>query len=66
MRSIERAPYFALFVCPAFVLPINLSLSQPMSFLAFTVPILFAIPPWGEQENDCLVLSCQLGSNHDN
>jgi len=29
----------------AFVLPIELSLSQPMSFLTFTLPIRSLIPP---------------------
>ena len=38
---------FALLVRVAFALPIKLSLSQPTSFLTFTLPILSPIPPVG-------------------
>ena len=49
----------------AFTLPIKMSLSQPMSFLIFTLLILSPIPPTeGLNEQLCRV-SCQLGINHD-
>ena len=44
----ELIPWLALLVCEAFALPIKLSLSQPMSFLIFTLLILSPIPPGGE------------------
>jgi len=47
MGSSEWIPYFAFLVQMTFALPIKLSLSQPMSFLTFTVPILWPIPLWG-------------------
>jgi len=36
--------YFALLAHAAFALPVKLSLSQLISFLTFTLPILFLIP----------------------
>jgi len=47
MGSSEIIPYSALLVNTAFALSIKLSLSQPMSFLTFTLPILSPIPLWG-------------------
>ena len=47
--SSEWIPCFALLVRTAFALPIKLSLSQPMSFLTFTLLILSPIP-LGERE----------------
>ena len=44
MESTEWIPYFALLAQAAFALPINLSWSQPMSFLNFTLLILSPIP----------------------
>jgi len=41
---------FALLARLAFTLPIKLSLSQPMSFLTFTLLILFPIPLGGASE----------------
>jgi len=45
----ERIPRFALLVCTAFALPIKLPLSQRMSFLTLTLPILSPIPPGGSE-----------------
>ena len=58
----ERIPWFALLACMAFALSVKLSLSQPRSFLAFTLPILSPIPPGGA--SSCMVLKCWLGLNH--
>ena len=44
-------PYFALLAGMAFTLPIKLSLSQPMSSIAFTFRILPSILP-GEGKQD--------------
>ena len=59
MRRSEWIPCFALLACTAFALPIKLSLSQPMSFLTFTLPILFPIPLVGNEQAAvwCLVAS---------
>ena len=65
MGSSEWIPYFALLACTAFALPIKLFLSQPTSFLTFTLLILSPIPPWREWASGCVVLSCQLRLNHD-
>ena len=48
MGSGEGIPCFALLACTAFAFPITLSLSQPMSFLTFTLLILYLIPLWAE------------------
>ena len=49
----------------SFALPIKLSLSQPRSFLTFTLPVLSPIPPRGrEQGSGCAGPSCQLGLTH--
>jgi len=40
IASSERISGFALLACMAFALPTKLSLSQPMSFLTFTLPVL--------------------------
>ena len=64
MRSSEWIPYFALLACVAFALPIKRSLSQCMSFLTFTLPVLSSIPTRGEWASGCVVLSCLLGLNH--
>jgi len=42
-----------------FALPAKLFLSQPMSCLTFTLPILS--PTGGEWARGCLVFGCQLG-----
>ena len=42
--SSEWIPYFALHQHTAFTLPIKLSLSQPTSFLTFSLPFLSPIP----------------------
>jgi len=49
MGSNELIPSFALLVFMTFALPIELSLSQPMSFLTFTFLILSPVP-LGESE----------------
>lgn len=49
MGSTKWIPCFALLACAAFVLPSQLSVSQPRSSHTFTSPILFPIPP-GEGE----------------
>jgi len=43
MGSSELIPSFALLVHMAFALPIKLSLSQPTSFLSFTLLIVFPL-----------------------
>jgi len=40
MGSRELIPHFVLLACVALALPTKLSLSQPMSFLTFTLLIL--------------------------
>ena len=57
-------PWFALLVNTAFALPIKLSLSQPMSFLTVTPPILFPLPTGEEWESSCVVLTWWLGLIH--
>jgi len=47
------------------LLPIKLSLPQPMSFLAFTLPILSPHPTVGERASGCVVLNCCLDLNQD-
>jgi len=47
MGSSELISWFALLACVAFALPIKQSVSQPTSFLTFTLPIIFPIPLWG-------------------
>jgi len=47
MGSKEWIPCCALLAGMAFALPINLPLSQPMSFLTFTLPILSPHPTMG-------------------
>jgi len=64
MGSSELIPWFALLACMAFALPVKLSLSQPMSFLTFTLPVLSLIPPRAEQASGCVGLSCRPGLNH--
>ena len=49
MGSNEWIPCFALLACMAFALAIKLSLSQPTSFLTYTLLILSLIPLWGSQ-----------------
>ena len=46
-----------------FALAIKLSLSQPLSFLIFTLLILSPIPLWGEWASGYVVLSCWVGLN---
>jgi len=53
------------FACVAFALPIKLSLSQPTSFLTFSLPTLSAIPLYGKRASSCVALHCQLGLHHD-
>jgi len=50
MGSSELIAYFALLPCTAFALPVKLSLSQPTSFLTFTLLILSPIPRWGSEQ----------------
>ena len=59
----ERILRFALLICVAPPLTIKLSLSQSMSFLTFTLPVLPPIPS-GEWASGCVVLRCRLGLNH--
>jgi len=55
-----------LFWGVGFFFLIELSSSQPMIFLIFTLPILTPIPLDGGMVSDsCVVLSCQPGLNHD-
>ena len=44
MVNSELIPCFALLVCAAFAVPLKLSLSQTMSFLPSTLPVLSPIP----------------------
>lgn len=50
--------------CFAFSLPLKLSLSQSMSLLTFTLPILFLIPSGEDEKATCVGLSCWLELNH--
>jgi len=50
MGSSELIPCFSLLLCVAFALPINLSLSQPTSFLTFTLSIFSFIPLQGSEQ----------------
>lgn len=50
-------------VCMAFASLINLSFSQPMNFLTFSLPILF--PVWGAWASGCVGHSCYMCLNHD-
>ena len=52
MRRSELIPCFALLVPASFALPTKLSLSQPRSFLTFTLPSL-SPTPLGESERLC-------------
>ena len=45
----EWIPWVALPACTALALPIKLSLSQPTSFLTFTLPISSPVPPVGSE-----------------
>ena len=65
MGSGKLIPCLALLACTAFALPIKLSLSQPMNFLTFTLPILSPILTQGEWASRHVGLSCRLGLNHD-
>lgn len=47
--------YFDL--CAAFAFSIKLSISQPMSFIPFTFPILYPVPLSGDWVNACVGLS---------
>jgi len=49
MGSSEWIPYFALLAYTAFISPVYLSLSQPMSFFTFTLPVLSSILPIGSE-----------------
>jgi len=66
MGSRELIPCFTLLVHTAFALPIKLFLSQPTSFLTFTLAILSFIPPGVKWASGWLVFGCRLGLNHDN
>jgi len=50
MGSSEQIPCLALLVYVVFALPVKFSLSQPMSFCFFTLPILSPIPPHGSEQ----------------
>lgn len=56
--------WFALPVCVAFALPIQLSLSQHMSSLTITFQ-LSSLNPLGMSERVTVELSCQLELNYD-
>lgn len=43
MGSSKLIPYFVWLACAAFALPLKLSLSQPVNFLTFTLPVLSLI-----------------------
>jgi len=60
MGSSEQVPCFSLLVCAAFVIPIKLSLYQPLSFLTFTLPILSPSHCEGSEQVAawCLVAGC--------
>lgn len=65
MESGEGIPYFALLVFMAFALPIELSLSQTMSFLTFTVRVPSSNSQWAsDQVSGCAGPSCQLELSH--
>lgn len=49
-------------VCMAFAFTIKLSLSQSLSFLAFTLPFHSKLLEWGSH---CVVLGCWLRLSHD-
>ena len=65
MVSSKLIPSFALLAGMALALVIKQSLSQPMSFLTFTLLIL-PHPTREERVSGCVVFSCQLGLNHKN
>jgi len=64
MGSSEHIPHFALLACVALAFHIKLSLSQPTSFLTFTLLIRSPIPPGRKGASCRVVLTCQLGLNH--
>lgn len=51
-------------MCMTFAFPTNLSLSQPMSFLAFPLPVFSPILLLGEWASGCVGFGCCLGLNH--
>lgn len=57
--SSEWILYIVLLACTAFALSIQLSSSQPMSFLIFLIPLL--IPPQGKWGSNRVGLSCHWG-----
>lgn len=65
MGSSELIPFFALLAFVAVAFPIKLFVSQPTSFLLFTLLILSPVLLVGEQVSDCVGLGCWLGLNHD-
>ena len=65
MRSGEWIPSFSLLMWVAFVLPIKVSLSQPRSFLTFTLLSLPLILLQRERVCGCVGLGCWLGLNQD-
>lgn len=63
-REINSLFYFAC-VCMAFILPVKLPLSVPISFLPFT-PFFCPFPTEGGSVPGCVGLSCLLGPIHSN
>lgn len=55
---------FVLLACVGFALPTKLSVSQSMSFVPSTLPILFPIPLWLECASDCVVFNSWIGLNN--
>jgi len=66
MGSSEWTPCFALLTRAAFAFHIKLPLSQPTSFVTFSVLIPFIISQRGEWASGCAGLSCALGINLNN
>ena len=64
MGSSEWIPCFALLAHAAFAFLTKLSLSQPTSFLTFTLLNLSPIPTGEEWVSSCVVLICWLGLNY--
>lgn len=65
MVGSEFIPCFGLLVWAIFAFPIKLSLSQSMTFPAFTLPILSLISLVWEWARACVVLGCWLELTHD-
>lgn len=64
MGSSKLITCFAFLMCMAFVYPIKLFLSQPMSILAFTLSVFSLISSVEERVRDCVGFDGWLGLNH--